>query len=92
MQSNVLPMFPGEHHFTNRPVTANNSYGPQYVPEAPMWLDAVPSDFGPMVNPRAPRDEVLFDYSARQIALMAIAVNAVLALLIIGAAYMGVSV
>ena len=92
MKSNVLTMFPGEHHFTNRPVTANNSYGPQYVPGAPMSVDAKPSDFGPMVNPRAPQDEVLFNYSTAQISLGLLALGSVLAFVICGAAYMGVSV
>ena len=92
MKSNVLSMFPGEDHFTNRPVTANNSYGPQRVPEAPMWLDAKPSDFGPMVNPRAPRDEALFEIDTREVWLMFLAVGAVMAFVICGAAYMGVSV
>ena len=92
MKNNVLTMFPGEDHFTNRPVTANNSYGPQRVPEALMWLDAKPSDFGPMVNPRAPRDDVSFNYSTAQIWLGLLALGSVLAFVICGAAYMGVSV
>lgn len=92
MKSNVLTMFPGEDRFTNRPVTANNSYAPQWVPEAPMWLNAKPSDFGPTVNPRAPWDEALFYYSTAQILLGLLALGGAVAGVICGAAYMGVSV
>jgi hypothetical protein len=90
MTAKIIPMHPGEAAFILRPSPANFSRGPQYLPEAPMAID-VPEDFGPNVN-SAPRDEILFDYSTRRIVLMLIGVNAILALLIIGAAYMGVTV
>lgn len=86
----VHPLFPGEAAFILRPSPANFSRGPQYLPEAPMAID-VPECTGPNVN-GAPRDEVLLNYTTRQVWLMMIGVNAVLALLIIGAAYMGVTV
>jgi hypothetical protein len=77
MTAKIIPMHPGEAAFILRPSPANFSRGPEYT--------------GPNVN-RAPRDEVLFNYTTRQIVLMMIGANAILALLIIGAAYMGVTV
>jgi hypothetical protein len=66
--------------------------GSEFVPEAPMLLDAMPEDFGPSVNPRAPWDDVLFNYSTKQIWLGVLALGAAIAFGICGAAYMGVSV
>jgi hypothetical protein len=90
MTAKIIPMHPGEAAFILHPYHANFSRGPQYLPEAPMAID-VPEYTGPNVN-RAPRDEVLFYYTTRQIVLMMIGAHAILALLIIGAAYMGVTV
>jgi len=90
MTAKIIPMHPGEAAFILRPSPANYSRGPQYLPEAPMAID-VPEYTGPNVN-SAPHDEVLFNYTTRQLWLMLIGANAVLALLIIGAAYMGVTV
>jgi hypothetical protein len=90
MTAKIIPMHPGEAAFILHPYHANFSRGPQYLPEAPMAID-VPEYTGPNVN-RAPRDEVLFYYTTRQIVLMMIGASAILALLIIGAAYMGVTV
>lgn len=42
----VHPLFPAEHHFTNRKITpANNARGPQFVPEARMIIDADPLEY-----------------------------------------------
>lgn len=48
----VHPLFPAEHHFTNRKITpANNAHGPQFVPEARMIIDADPLEYDrPHVN------------------------------------------
>jgi hypothetical protein len=89
MPNNIVAMFPREDAFTNRPVPANFSRGPQ---EAPIWLDAMPEDCGPTVNPRAPKDEALFEIDTREVWLMLLAVSAVMAFVICGAAYMGVAV
>lgn len=76
----VHPLFQGEDHFTNRKITpANNSHEPQFVPEAPMIIDALPEDFGPHVNtpPSVPYDETLMPFTTAQIALMCAATGAV---------------
>ena len=69
---------------------ANNSYPPQRVPEAAMieWAE----EHGPHVNTPAPWDEILFNYSTKQIWLGVLALGAAIAFVICGAAYMGVSV
>lgn len=47
----VHQLFPAEDRFTNRKtIPANTSHEPQFVPEAPMIMDAMPEDFGPNVN------------------------------------------
>lgn len=70
--ANILPMFPGEHHFTNRKTAANLSTGPEFVPEATMWLDAMPDEYGPTVNMPAPWDDALEGVSTIVIGLWAV--------------------
>lgn len=41
-----------------RITAANYSRGPQYVPEAPMVVDALEEDYGPTVAPRFMRRDV----------------------------------
>ena len=56
---------------------ANNSYPPQRVPEAAMieWAE----EHGPHVNTPAPWDEILFNYSTKQIWLGVLALGAAIA-------------
>ena len=51
MTAQILQMFPDEYRFTSRRiVAANNSYGIQFAPEAPMAVDVPCIEYAPNVN------------------------------------------